>query len=74
MEEMSFAEFTQVLILTGVLDENQPGKWEDILNKLSAYYYYLADEIREKLPQTAAYYTEMGDKLFNYLYDRRYYD
>ena len=74
MEEMSFAEFTQVLILTGVLDEEQHHKWEDITNKLSAYYYYLADEIREELPQTAAYYTELGDKLFNYLYDRRYYD
>ena len=74
MEEMSFAEFTQVLILAGVLDEEQPYKWEDIINKLSCYYYYLAEEIEEKLPQTAEYYRELADTLFNYIYDRKYYD
>lgn len=74
MEEMSFQEFVGVLLSAGVLDENQTGKWEDILNKLSSYYYYLAEELDEKLPQTATYYRELGDKLFNYLYDRRYYD
>jgi len=74
MEEMSFQEFVGVLLSTGVLDENQPGKWEDILNKLSCYYYYLAEELDEKLPQTADYYREMGDKLFIYLYDKKYYD
>ena len=74
MEEMSFQEFVGVLLSAGVLDENQPGKWEDILNKLSQYYYYLAEEIDEKLPQTADHYRGLGDTLFNYLYDRRYYD
>lgn len=74
MEEMSFQEFVGVLLSAGVLDENQTGKWEDILNKLSSYYYYLAEELDEKLPQTAAYYRELGDKLFSYLFVRRYYD
>lgn len=74
MEEMSLQDFVNVLFNAGVICEKQHVKWEDILNKLSCYYYYRAEEIREILPQTAAYYTELGDKLFNCLYDRRYYD
>lgn len=74
MEEMSFQEFVGVLLSAGVLDEEQHHKWEDILNKLSTYYYYLAEELEEKLPRTATYYRDLGDKLFNYLYDRKYYE
>lgn len=74
MEPMSLQEFEDLLISTEVWGERMMYKWEDIVNKLSCYYYYLAEEIEEKLPQTADYYREKGDHLFMYLYDRKYYD